>query len=1264
MSPLTLCALAAPLLFSAPQSSDLREVTLPAGLLDGDFDASYEALLARLERGEGPEEATVRRLADLDIDGDSIHRTAANGRRLLVLADKVANAEASYQLRRMARRAFDAGALSEPQGFPAEVPGFDLFGEFVKHWHVVGPLGSPDEFVGALAPAPESSPEAELGGGVFGATYVGVDGSPRSWRQLDRPVHDPSIRMARHVHPDSGVVYAASFFRVEGDEAFDLELEVRTAGSFQAWWNGEAAIRTDRLLPSDVGSARRAAVRFVPGWNSLLVRMPGSDAGVLAARFLHADGSVAVGGWTQTESVPGLGVTAPEIEARRPRFSVPGASGLAWTNHQAAALEVERPRPASDIDFRLDGEVYGEGIDAALLEMLRLKGAGRDDVVLTMPAPEGPEDVLRGWHQVRLRSIESAGHLAPDARRRMQLETLLALDALGDMPPLARWSQVRLLLREDRPAEAHAFAQQWCDERPGQLLPRFARALCLRAIDRTGALAMPEIRGLIESRPTHIGARQLLMDLLDEQGDIVGALGQAKAILQLDATNDAAFDRVLEGLGGGLGAEDGASGAEPMGLRSDPFLLELLTACEARAALLPESRFWSARVRRLHDVLGDRDRLVGLARERVAEEPGDPEVWWRLAGALLRVGERDGAVAALRKELELEPGDPTSSELLAQLGEQSPAERFFEAFAPDIDAALERATDVMDASVVEALDDGLIYMYPNGSALTRSHTLSIARDRSGTEALSRTPSVGVTREKRVLAKDGRLLEPVLTNDEWVLPSLEPGDVVESVWDSFEGAVRGGQPATAGWRFASFEKAFPTSRWVVFVPDGLARGRVELGNFEGTTEVIPFENGKVYLHVASSARQTPEPFQPSYREVLPWAAFGDDRSLEYELRAWRARIARMRHLPADLLGDVEAFARAAVGDRTGVERARALYDALEARLQDHEGGPNAARVWQTRSGDPLCLLAEMYRMVGIEHRFAVVQRSVSPELDAEPIEAFVGERPLERAVLYLPPAEPDEDATWIVPLNAPGLPFGAVPAAMGGAAAFVLEPDGTTREEVLPRPLDEWDLEVRLTYRIADDGSAEVVGRTIEGAAQGAILARRIAEATEDQRSGYALNVASQFARGADVDASEAVVDGSEGPGVVVVFAGTTPGFLQPRGQESVAFLPFVPLQLTQRFGPVERSWPLALRQPIRLRATLHVQHGEQWKVVDGPRPSEEVREGLSVTLDVDTTDPAVTKFTQTFVQGGAVVEPADMAAFLESMAQLQAEFERPLQLKR
>ena len=67
---------------------------------------------------------------------------------------------------------------------------------------------------------------------------------------------------------------------------------------------------------------------------------------------------------------------------------------------------------------------------------------------------------------------------------------------------------------------------------------------------------------------------------------------------------------------------------------------------------------------------------------------------------------------------------------VAELGDVDPAERFFEAFAPDRGAALARARDAADASVVEALDSGLLYVFPDGSTHARFTSIAFPADRA------------------------------------------------------------------------------------------------------------------------------------------------------------------------------------------------------------------------------------------------------------------------------------------------------------------------------------------------------------------------------------------------------------------------------------------------------------------------------------------------------------------------------------------------------
>ncbi|MEO0662481.1 MAG: hypothetical protein AAFZ87_13175, partial [Planctomycetota bacterium] len=182
---------------------------------------------------------------------------------------------------------------------------------------------------------------------------------------------------------------------------------------------------------------------------------------------------------------------------------------------------------------------------------------------------------------------------------------------------------------------------------------------------------------------------------------------------------------------------------------------------------------------------------------------------------------------------------------------------------------------------------------------SRNSSIAFATDRAGVEALSALPLRDEPRVVRVEKTDGSVLEPTDAGGEWVLPTLEVGDVVELVWDQrLDAPAPGAVPTQHTWRFASFERAFPTSRWAVFVPEGLARGRVKALQFEGDYEAIPFEGGTVHLYDSSLPRQVPEPAMPDYPRVLPSAAFGDDEGRGDDWRGYRAFVAVVSHLPAD------------------------------------------------------------------------------------------------------------------------------------------------------------------------------------------------------------------------------------------------------------------------------------------------------------------------------------------------------------------------------
>ena len=1200
----------------AAQDAPLTAQTLVAhpGISTGDEAAVFRDVLAGLEAN--PDSPLVLEavlsLSGLSADGEPGLRGPDVTERMRALAARVTDAEASFWLRRFIER--DAVRRRYSPN-PLRMEG-DLYPELVRSWRIVGALGPFDGEPLQTAPAPPSSPETALL-----PEYVGGDGAPRSWRAVTRQRNAVFVDPVAETYPVAGLTYALAYLRlpeVAEGTSVDAVLEVRCGGPVRVLWNGALAIDETRVDPFAVQERSLVRVQVGAGWNALLVRVIGDAESRIAARLLRPDGSL----------LP---------------YEEPADGGPLLLSH-AAAGETEALTVPLLSQPPVDGP-YGPA-----LQVLRASFGRRRDIALAVPEPAGPGPALDAWIPQHFRALGNASHLPDEVVRRRTLEWIKRMREGGTFGPSGRQREIVLLLQEDRPLDALRAAEEWMEIAPDRANAMLTRTYTLDALDTSGVLGRLATEELLARFPRHVRGRLSLARERLSEDDQVGAVALAWELLEDDGGNEGAFGLLVEAFKG----------------TRDPRAETLLERARVWCEDHPKDVASQGTLETLLALNGRTDELLERARAEALARPFRPESWWTLGTRLLQAGDREGALEAFRREAELEPADPTTRELLARLGDPDPAEAFFAAFEADREAALEAAKGVTDASVVEALDSGLIYVYPDGSTHMRNQTLTIPLDRSGTEALLKSPAAEETRLVRVLAADGRILEPSLTQGEWVLPALEVGDVVETVWDRRAGSLAGSLPSPSSWRFASFERAFPTTRWAVYMPEGFGEARIEAVNFDGEYEAVPFAGGTVHVYEASSPKVLPEPYQPSYEEILPLAMFFADRERGGEARSWLNFLTRAQAIPADLEPELAAFLAEHGTAEDARERAKAIYEAVDARAQDFEGEQMASMVWQTRRGQPLALLAALYERAGIEFEWGILERSIAPELDPEPVELFENARPLERPVMRLPGLGADGAAEWILPSNTPGTPFGALGESQAGAPLVLVDSSGVVREGTLPSDgvAGTWNADVTLRYALDEDGNATVTGRYVDATPRAEVLLRRIKEATAEQRDGFALQQAGGLAPGVNLSEAAVVLDGSEGPGVVIHFAGDSPRFASQRGEAWVAPVPFLDLQLTERFGPADRSWPLALRESIRLRVGITIDVGEAWSIVSAPSAVSDLRPGLEVTLDVDESQPGVLTFGQRYIQRGAIVPAAEVPSFLEAMAKVSAELDRALRLER
>lgn len=1181
------------------QSLTPASVASHPGRWSGEYAAAVEDLLARLEADPAsPLAATAwAEVADLARLGEVSLDPARLQRLVGRTPDALAHLRATNLLVTAARRTrFQA----EPFVLAEDAWGASA----VRGWSVVGPLGPLDHPAPLHLPPEPQGPEAGLA-----PAHPTSHGSELGWRDLTRPAGQLFVLPARAArHTGDGVLYLRAHVELLAAEAL-LELHCPTEA--QVWWNGEQVFDLTSRGPGE--DAGRFLVPVAgAGFNELLLRVENRVGSRVGVRFVDA---------TTGRLVPFREYEGDDLPAR-PTFV-------------AASVRVPAEEPPAD------------GMARAVWALERVARGRADQALALDPLAPGQEEMDEAtrdaWLRVRFEALARANHLPAEVERRALLAVEQQMLAAGVLLPEVLAQRVLRLSSEDRPLEALAALDELEATLPPCPTYAVLRAMALGEVDATGALTLQELRRLRAAFPGSGRIASLVADRV-QKNDPLGALPHWRAALELAGEDQELQTRALTAM-----ARAGGSHAE-----------QAVAWIEAWRQDAPDLR----RPRELlADVLrasGDDAGLRVLLAEDVARAALDDAASRRaLADFLIERTDFEGARQILRAGLAAAPGDHGARATLSRLGDSHEAERFFRAFAPDREEALAAATGPHDASIAEALDSGLVYFYPDGSSHQRYHTITLALDRKGTELLHTEEVAEHARLAQVLKADGRVLEPSSVAGEWVMPSLEPGDAVELVWDQFTRGKPGAAPEIGWWRFSSFEKPFVRSRYVVYVPDGLP-GELRTFQFDGAHEEVRFEGGTAHVFLARDrARQEEEALRPSFEEVLPWVQYGGDRPLAYVEALWRDRLHLLSHLPADMELELRALAGSLDPALSEHERAAQLFDAVTSHVLDFSGGGLAAQVWPSRRGNPIFLLGSLYELAGIEFEWALLEEAVAPELDPEPLQAFEDLRGYDVPALRLA----GEPPVWVLTPSGRGEAFGAIPAGLAGAQVLVLQDEGA-RVESLPRDglADAWDLDLQVAYDLGPDGSATAEGRVRITTSQGVLLREQLGQASAQQREGAARNFAGQMIPGLDLAAFEFTDLARRGAPLELSFSGTVPGFVRERGGTFQAALPIRPTGLATGVGPAQRRWPLAMRFSQRQRVSVAIT-GEGWRVAAGPQAYREVREGFEHALAVVPEDGRWTA-TRTFLVRGAVLQPAEVPAFLARESELEREIARAVELER
>jgi hypothetical protein len=1192
---------------SASHGLQPRDLLDHSAFENGNFDQLRDDWLKALEAD--PDSEWTAQACRLLAQFDRHCTTELSPQRLQNLIDQVHNPTANFQLRLLWARENNR-RMFRPLATPSTD---DLYPDFVREWSTIGPFGPLDSGAPLELPIAPDRPVFSLQP-EYSTTY----GPSLKWSAIQRKPSSESVGPAKLLYPETGVGYLLTFLKTSASLA---DLEIRHAGDFDLYWNGRLLDRRRQLQPADLAYRKTYRVSLDDGqWNALLIRYSLQDGPRFGARLLAENRALP---FEQTAWVEDWSKTYTSLP-NNPLKDVQNAVRPSdpWADLLRARMDIA--------DGRCD---------------LALQALPMPDTTLRAQAPELARSQLRLRHM----ALRKSTHLPSEVERRESLKVESQLEQMGHSFVRIELSKINRLLSEDRPEDALLLAQKLEISMPDNPVVTLATIEAWQNLDSTGIYAQMATVQAHQRFPQNLNLIMLLQDYAAEQSDISSFLKLLKLAVELDGSVSYSLSRLIPLLLGG----DEKAAAE-----ADYYLDRMEAFTPQNSGL----RLWRKRQALAR---GNSAELEHMLQTAVKKRAHLPTAHAALADYYLRSGLKHEAYAAIQDYLSVHPGTSRYHEALQLIGQSTQAEQFFSEFAPDRAAALVAGQNAHDASTALVLDSGMIFFYPDGSSHTRTHTITKALDRKGTEALHEQQVQNGTRLAQVLDAEGGTYEPVIVEQNWVMPSLDPGDSVELIVDRHQGGVLGSTPDPGYWRFASFRQPFALSRYVVYIPDGLP-GEWREFQFNGEREQIRWNDGMVYLYTSHNLpRFQEEPLRPSDQELLPWVQYGGDISLTEVDAIHRSYAAELQAVPADIEAELRLALQALPANDNPRIRAASIYNLVQEHVLDFADRGDVTDVWTMKRGYPLGLLAALYRLDGIEFEWAVLNPPVAPELDSRPEHIFKSFDDFGSMLLRLSPSAETPEPGWLyLPYDGRGFPFLSLPDQLAGAPVVVFAAD-ESRFENLPRTAleESWSLDLAVTYQLQADGAAAVTGSMAMTNSDGPLMREQIRQVQPSQRSQAARQIVSQMVPGIDLDRWKFVDLEVSGAPFRFEFNGKVPGFVLGDGAQLGCRLRIPPLQLSTGLGAADRDWPLAFRSIMGARMRVRVEMNGLYDFEYGPVDTLQEREGYRYDFQVKREADAL-EVQRVLRISGMWLEPEEVPAFLESARKYEQEEKRAVRLTR
>ena len=592
------------------------------------------------------------------------------------------------------------------------------------------------------------------------------------------------------------------------------------------------------------------------------------------------------------------------------------------------------------------------------------------------------------------------------------------------------------------------------------------------------------------------------------------------------------------------------------------------------------------------------DEAAALLRSLTDLRPRDHSLWKRL-GDTLALGKHDAeALAARERALALDGSDlslrrtversKTGKEILADFGiDGRKALKAFDARGSNVEGS---SVLVVDAAATRAFADG--------SMVDRVHTVEKVLDQS---AVARVAEVQVPQGAQVLAlrtlkADGTVLEPEsLDKDTVSLPGVGVGDAVDFEYLLAHPARRAASP---GWTAGAFYfqvggVADDWATYAVIAPRGSGMS-VDAHNMPEPKVKTEGQLDIVRAEVRGAPALVPEPNPPpSGTEQLPFLVVGAGDTGPAGLLTATGDALSTR---AQRTFEVEAFAKAAAGGKSGVEAVRGIHAAVMDRVPGRDAGLalTAASTLAQDRGSRLWLLKAALEAQGFPARVAMVRTfATDPNPYRFPNEALFPYGCLRVEV-------PGHEPVWLDTVIRYG-PFGLLPeqAANGREAYLLPEPGRPLVALKTPAQPPVGGRDVKLDLALTEDGTLTGDVLEVYSGFEAAQLAETLEGVSNEQRDQALQQALSRYFGGAELSALRLDVKRAVGAPLSLRYHFVAPRFARvDDGRMTLGPLTY-PAQVGRQYVTVgTRQTPLFIDSTILSVSHVGLRLPPGWRIDD------------------------------------------------------------------